>query len=480
MKPVNVGGHASYRSALRKAIKQNGIDLSAFPKSTQNIYKKFRDLDLSQVDSIMKDKYSVFGPIPRLPSCLLRSLLIALAFKSTSITNWVAALRITPFYAILSGFSPNDTPGVGTFYDFIHRLWDGTEKNYSPNVRPIKEKVNKPKGKGKKADSIEKENVEQLILRLLRTDFILDQQAYRTVFTIFKRCFLDQSVLRGIINPEHLRVSGDGTPIVTSARERRHRVCDCKSKGIFDCDCPRFFSQPDCDIGWDSSRDRFYFGYDMYVLTDSEHDLPLFPLLHPASKHDSHGFCEAFFRFQAFLPDLKTKQLLLDSAHDAMAIYSLCHAKSITPFIDLNLGNSKKPTAVCDISIAPDGVPICPKGLKMKSNGNDLKRQYAKFRCPLASYNGCSCDSPCSPAKFGRTFSVPLASNIRLYNVPPRGSDEWKSIYNSRTASERSNKREKEDYLLERGHHRSTELWYIRVYLILMMQHLDAWSRSTD
>ena len=56
MKPVNIGGHASYRSALRKAIKQNGIDLSAFPKSTQSIYKKFRDLDLSQVDSIMKDR----------------------------------------------------------------------------------------------------------------------------------------------------------------------------------------------------------------------------------------------------------------------------------------------------------------------------------------------------------------------------------------------------------------------------------------
>lgn len=116
----------------------------------------------------------------------------------------------------------------------------------------------------------------------------------------------------------------------------------------------------------------------------------------------------------------------------------------------------------------------------MKSNGNDLKRQYAKFRCPLASCKGCSCDSPCSSAKFGRTFSVPISSNIRLYNIPPRGSDEWKSIYNCRTASERSNKRKKEDYLLERGRHRSTEMWYIRVYLILMMQHLDAWSRPLD
>ncbi|WP_087418374.1 hypothetical protein [Blautia sp. An81] len=61
-----------------------------------------------------------------------------------------------------------------------------------------------------------------------------------------------------------------------------------------DCSCDRFFSQTDCDIGWDSSRDRFYFGYDlcMLVAANSESDLPVFPLLNPASKHDSHGFLE--------------------------------------------------------------------------------------------------------------------------------------------------------------------------------------------
>ena len=91
------------------------------------------------------------------------------------------------------------------------------------------------------------------------------------------------------------------------------------------------------------------------------------------------------------------------------------------------------------------------------------------------SKHACTCDNPCSSAKFGRTCSIPLDSNIRLYTAPVRDSAEWKSVYNSRTASERCNKRLKNDYLLERGAHRSTKFWYIRSYLIMMLLHLDAW-----
>ncbi len=46
--------------------------------------------------------------------------------------------------------------------------------------------------------------------------------------------------------------------------------------------------------------------------------------------------------------------------------------------------------------------------------------------------------------------------------------------YDGRTSVERSNKREKEDYKLEYGRHRSTKMWYCRLYGIMMLQHLDA------
>ncbi len=50
-----------------------------------------------------------------------------------------------------------------------------------------------------------------------------------------------------------------------------------------------------------------------------------------------------------------------------------------------------------------------------------------------------------------------------------------KKEYHARTSVERSNKREKIDFKLEDGRHRSTKMWYCHLYHILMLQHLDAW-----
>ena len=60
-------------------------------------------------------------------------------------------------------------------------------------------------------------------------------------------------------------------------------------------------------------------------------------------------------------------------------------------------------------------------------------------------------------------------------HTPPRDSKAWEKEYGARTSVERSNKREKEDYKLEDGRHRSTKMWYCRPYGIMMLQHLDAW-----
>lgn len=87
----------------------------------------------------------------------------------------------------------------------------------------------------------------------------------------------------------------------------------------------------------------------------------------------------------------------------------------------------------------------------------------------------CTCESPCSNAKYGRTIHLVLKDNPRLFNNPPRSSKKWKLEYNARTSAERSNKRERLDFKLEDGRHRSTKMWYCRLYHILMLQHLDAW-----
>ena len=475
MKPV-IETHSDYRSSLKYRLRCYRISWKSNPAHVRDIFHRIKDLDLSPVDRIIQDKYSNMGAPPRQPSCMLRSLLLLLLTKTASIPLWVQTLHTSPFYAILSGFDPNDLPGVGTFYDFMDRLWNLDTPNFSPKLKPpYRKRIKKPKEKGAKAEPVEKESIADLMKRLAATTFSADKEAFGTLLRIFQTCFLDESVRNKVILPGALTIAGDGTPVITAARFRTHHTCDCWKSGNFDCDCNRLYPQPDCDIGWDSSREQWYFGYDLYLLTDADSGLPLFPLLHSASKHDSHSFCEAFFRFRSFLPDMKTSSLLLDSAHDSMAMYQFCKQEKIKPFIDLNLGNTKKTEDYHGVTIGPDGIPVCAAGLKMKSNGNDLVRQYAKFRCPLMVNGTCTCNNPCSDSQYGRTCSIPMDTNIRLYTSPPRSSEEWHTMYNKRTSAERCNKQIKLDFLLEQSKHHSTKLWYIRLYLILMLLHLTHW-----
>ncbi|MBV7332549.1 hypothetical protein KFU94_30840 [Chloroflexi bacterium TSY] len=49
---------------------------------------------------------------------------------------WVGQMRDEPFYALISGFEPNDVPGVGTFYDFQDRLLQRERQARSQARRP--------------------------------------------------------------------------------------------------------------------------------------------------------------------------------------------------------------------------------------------------------------------------------------------------------------------------------------------------------
>lgn len=178
---------------------------------------------------------------------------------------------------------------------------------------------------------------------------------------------------------------------MTSAREHKHHVRVCATKGIKDCCCDRYFSQPDCDIGWDSSRFCFYHGYDLYMLvaSDSESDLLFFPLLSLALRHDSHKFLHTFFRIKSFLPEFNISKLLLDSAHNAMPIYKRCKHKD-------------------DFTIGKDGFPVCKEGCHMKHESSEPSKNRMKYCFPLASRKyGCSYEPP-----------SPIPSTEELFTLP--------------------------------------------------------------
>ncbi len=111
MKPISIGGHSAYQNRvltqLRKYYPDAGNSLSA---STWQILEKFGNLDLSAIDVLMQDRYSVFGPEPRLPSDMLRAILVSTEFKITSYTRLASDLKENHLHAIVSSFVVDDTP----------------------------------------------------------------------------------------------------------------------------------------------------------------------------------------------------------------------------------------------------------------------------------------------------------------------------------------------------------------------------------
>ena len=480
MLPVNIGGPSTYQDTFVTEFLKLYPNPYVIPKSTWDIIVKFWYLDLSETDTIMAPFYPSSGkPASRFPSALLRSYLLSIALQIPSITKWCELLRITPLYAILSGFPVDDTPGVGTFYDFFNRLWQSDKNNY---INQIKYKKVKPK-KGKKTGDKTPCNTNSAaskLLPFLQRFQLPNTNPFYLIFRLYKEQFLDTSISKGLISPSNLSLAGDGSPVVTARMERSKRICNCP-KGS-SCNCKRKFSQPDCSWGWDSSREKYFYGYHLYmfVAADSENDLPVFPMLERASRHDMLSFLHTFFSMKSYLSEFTIEKLFLDAAHDAYPVYDYCVTNNITPFIDLNSGNKGNFKYKDSFTIDADGVPICQMGLRMRHDGVEKSRHRAKFRCPLASRkNGCTCEKPCSDSKYGRTVHLLQKDNPRFFCIPPRDSKEWKSEYNKRTSVERSNKREKIDYKLEDGRHRSSKMWYCRLYAIMMLQHLDAWKMPT-
>lgn len=430
--------------------------------------------DLSHITTMLRPLYGDQGAEkPRDPASMLRSYLLNLFVRpELGPTAWVTEMHRVPLYAILSGFEPGDVPGVGTFYDFFPRLWDAEQKHYSSKVKSAKARKRKPKKgkKGKKSPITKPGRVERLVRWI--TPRISHKKSLPSdrLFDFFQSQFLTVSAKLGLLGDlNQLNVAGDGTPVVTSARPRSKSTCKCRAQGLANCNHPRIYSQPDCDSGWDSSREKYFSGYHLYMMNacDSPHDLPLYPRLHLASCHDSVSFVLSSVELTQRFTLGTLDKILLDAAHDAEAIYQLIDHQSQEPIIDLSKRGKKNLETTSQIKISPEGVPICPKGKKMKPNGYDRSQNRQKWRCKP------SCG--CSTAKFGRTFHTHSKDNLRLFPKTSRETELFKTIYKRRTSVERSNKREKNDYHLEAVKHRSIMMWYIRIFGIMMCQHVDAW-----
>ncbi len=77
--------------------------------------------------------------------------------------------------------------------------------------------------------------------------FFLDPES-SIIVQVFDPCAVAPSEEMGLVQSpggEGVLLSGDSTFVESGASPSRIEACDCKSKGIHRCDCPRRFSDPD-------------------------------------------------------------------------------------------------------------------------------------------------------------------------------------------------------------------------------------------
>lgn len=208
---------------------------TGIPFIFQDVFIKLFYIDLSPVSHILKGRYSHRGAPARCPQNMLRSLLAMVLSGVTSIDEWVAFLRSFPCLAIISGFTPEDIPGVGTFYEFFDRLYlMDKNKSKAKGKTRFKRKPKKSKEQEKKEKYVpehkHKDVIQRLVNRVMREDSKQQKRSkssYKApdylLQRIFKDCFVTPSARLGLIDLNNLSIAGDGSKIATYASSLREK-----------------------------------------------------------------------------------------------------------------------------------------------------------------------------------------------------------------------------------------------------------------
>lgn len=446
--------------------------------------EKLRLLNLDPVLDLLRPSYSNTGrPAMNQPQ-ILRSMVLMMDQGATSLTRWCQKLKNDDLLAFLIGCSPDSLPPLGSYFDFLDRLWlqrQSLQKLGRKDLFPARKnsKPSKSPGKNKKLP-----NRHPGITKTL-TEHALEKESFpfhyeRLLQQLFRITALIPSIRSGLIPSDRITLSGDGTCTHTHSSPFGHKVCDCAEKGNPSCSCMHHYSDPDAHWGWDSDENRHFFGYTLYMLSYHNEvfhtDLPLHIRFLDARRHDSVSLIVTLREFLTLNPDIRIKNLCLDSAHDNYPTYNLCKTWDIRPFIDLNSKCGRPETIPDHIRIDSDGTPICQAGYRMLYWGFCSGRSRCKWRCPVAcgKQEKCSCCDSCSQSPYGRCVYTKPSWDVRLYTPVARGTEEYKTIYNNRTSSERVNNRILNDYHLHdmRIHTRKRYSFFAMIAGINI--HLDA------
>jgi len=497
--------HKQYiRFATHQARQHGGL------RSTHRhiqVWRKLKATNLDPAYALLAPLYAADKGCPaRHPVCMLRSCLAMILCGVTSFDDWVQMMRDEAFYALISGFRPQDVPGVGTFYDFQDRLLQRPRQARTTPRRPRlrrdqKDKADKHKDKNNLAPH--KDIINRLANRVLarplqpvdlaavlqgQGDFSALPRYQQTLQGLFFACFVSRSIELQLIDLHNLYVAGDGSKLPTWANPHGHKLCDCNNRGKKPqdrCRCHRAYRDPCALWGWDSYRKCWVYGHSIHELTSyslrHSCQLPLLVSIADCNRHDSvQGLVSLYQARELF--GLLVQAASLDAAYDALGLFRVATCRwQIALVIPLNEHNKNCLQYAGPLRLE-EGVPICLADLPMRRWGFCPDRLRIKWRCPLAAAKKTpkltSCPhfgQSCSDSPYGRVIYTYPKDNYRLHTLIPRDSDLWQLHKDCRSCAERSVKRKKLDFHLLQTRTAGRERWFFRLILAAMCQHIDAW-----
>lgn len=485
-KPESWQSTSEYRTLLDPALKKMSRYPSAFGTwHYRDVIDKMKNLSLDEAGEIVQELYSTTGRPAKNQAQILRSvILFTLLFNKTpagtSLTLWVRDVlpMSSLFISLIGCSSSSELPPLGSYYDFMNRLWQGNREHYSRSYfYPRQKNGKKPKkeiGPDEKLVEEESYKTYDIVQRIMDGKPAINSNPESILQDIFYIIGVLPSVRLGLINISDLTVSGDGTAVVSHSYSYGHRASGSSSEDQY------HYSDPDAGWGWDSSKKAWYFGRTLYLLACRNNklglDLPLTMRFTEARRHDSISFLYTIDDMGRHMPILSPTNMCLDSAHDNIPTYQLLEHWDINALIDINSRCRTSENAPKDISFDKKGHPLCRCGIEMKYWGNDKVRDACKYRCPLkcGKIDSCEHEQECSPGKYGRTIYIPNHGDLRFRPRIPRDSEKYTSIYKERTGCERLNQRFLNDYKLQHLKIRCTDHFSFWAMIIGICIHLDA------
>ena len=253
-------------------------------------------------------------------------------------------------------------------------------------------------------------------------------------------------------------------------------------------------SDPDADWGRKSYRGvksdgsswektKRWFGYQLHLIVDSHHEIPLAFEVKPASTSEVTRLLPMVEHMRRRHPELveRCETLAADKGLDSGTVNrKLWRELAIKPVIDTRtlwrdernepgrdpseeITRLLKPDVAGNVVYTERGevrcvCPVSGEHSKMAYSGFEADRESLRYRCPAAVHGwDCPGRAACERAalgrttEFGRAVRVPLDTDRRIFTPIPRDTPTWQKLYAARTSVERVNSRVDSGYRFD--HH---------------------------